>query len=102
VRADALDVSLRDGSHSQLVESASEESGEGRGERNGATAATASDGNADHVLLGDETLDESLWKFFLELVSKSRVLGVTVQGDDAVVSVTQLGQSGAVSQTSCN
>ena len=64
MRSAALDVCLRDGTHTKLVISTGEESGEGADKRNGAFAATAADTDADQVLLGNEALDEALGEGF--------------------------------------
>lgn len=45
-----------------------------------------------HVLLGNEALDKAVWVLLFEDVREGGVLGVPVQGNDTVASVTQLGQ----------
>lgn len=56
MRATALDVGLRNGGHSQLVECSCIESSESAGEWNLPASSGNPYGNPDEVLLGNETL----------------------------------------------
>lgn len=98
VRADEVDVRLRNGAHADLVESAREERGERRDERNGAVAARRTDRHAHQILLGDEAFDVALREALLDLIREGRVLRVAVQTDDALVAGRHFGQRRAVRQ----
>ena len=90
MRADKVDLGLRDGTHADLVESPSEEGSKGAAEDNVAVSAGQSDAHAHQVLLGNEALHVAVVEGLLVGEREGGVLGVTVQGHDARVTLAQL------------
>ena len=93
MRAHKVDFRLGDGPHSDLVEGSGEESGKRRHKHDVASTATEPDAHAHHVLLGNETLDESLGAAVLVGDGKRGVLGISVKCHDSGVVLPQLHQS---------
>ena len=60
VRADKVDVGLRDGAHTNLVKGSCQERCERAHEHDGAVTGRRTDRHADEVLLGDVALDETV------------------------------------------
>ena len=99
MRADALDVRLRDGGHSQLVCGTGEERSE-RGEERNRTCSTAqTDAHTDQVLFGDVALNETVWELLHVGLGVSGVLRVSVQSDHTAVHFAELNQRSTVSET---
>ena len=74
--------------HTDLVEGAAEERGEGRGK--GAFAACGqADRRRDKLLLGDIHLEEAVREGFVELIGVSRVGNLAVQSHDIVAERAQ-------------
>ena len=96
MRPNAVDLGLRNGSHSDLVKGSREEGGKGRDEDNVPVPTGQSDSHAYHVLLGNKTLDESLGELILVGEGKGRVLGVAIQGYNTIIVLSQFDQSVAV------
>ena len=91
--ANKVDFSLGNGPHSDLVKGTGEEGGKGRHKHDVPVPAPESNPHANHVLLGDETLDESLRAAVLVGESKRRVFRVSIKSDDPRVVFSQLHQS---------
>lgn len=102
MRAATLNIRLRYGRHPQLVRGPCEESGKSadKGHRPGPGRYPYS--HADQVLLGDEALHEPARETVPELDGVGRVLGVAVQGKNAVVAVAELGEGCPVRHSSCD
>ena len=84
VRADELDVRLRNSGDADLVVSAREKCGERGCERHFAARAETG-GHADHVLLGDVTFGGTFGKFFEKFVRERGIFCVAVNRNDALI-----------------
>lgn len=60
MRSSASDVRLGNGSHTELIKCASEESGKCGNEWNGSVAAASTNSNTDKILLCNEALDVAI------------------------------------------
>ena len=93
MRANKVDFSLGNGSHSNLIQGTGEEGSKCRHNDNVPVTATESNPDAHHVLLGNETLDKSLGATVLVGEGERGVLGVTIKSYDSGEVLSQLHQS---------
>ena len=91
--AHKVDLCLGNGSHPDLVKGTGEESRKGRHKHDVAVAATETDPDSHHILLGDEALYESLWAAVFVGDGERGVLCVSVESYDSGVVLPQLHQS---------
>ena len=84
MRSHKVDIGLRNSAHSDLIEGTSEERSKGGAEHDIPVPAGQSDTNADEILLGNEALHVTVVEGFLVSQRESRVLGVTIQGNDTL------------------
>ena len=96
MRSNAVNLCLRDGPHADLVEGSCEKGGEGRDKNDVTASAGQPDPHTHHVLLGDEAFDETVAKRFLVGESKGGVLGVSIEGHDAIKVFPKFDQSLAI------
>ena len=79
-----VDLSLRDGSHSDLVKGPGEEGSESATEHDVPVPAAEANAHPTEVLLSDEALDVAIGERFLVGKREGRVLGVSIESDDAI------------------
>ena len=84
MRSNAIDLSLRDGTHANLIKSSRKESSKGRNEDDVPVSTAQPNPYSDHVLLGNETLHKPVGEGILVGQGKSGVLGVPIQSHDSV------------------
>ena len=100
MRSHKVDLSLRDGSHSDLVKSTSKESSKGTAEHHISITTGQSDSNTTEVLLGNETLDVTIGEGILVGEREGGVLSVTIQSNDTIVRLAKFDKSITVHFTS--
>ena len=95
MRTDQLDVGLRNSRDANLVVGAGEKRGERRGERHFAARAETG-GDADHVLLGDETFGGAFREFLEKFVRERGIFRVAVHRDNPQIRFTDARERVAV------
>ena len=95
MRTDHLDVASTDSSNPDLISSSAEEGCEGRAERQFTTTGETSC-HSDHVLLSNETLNETLRMLVSESSCKSAHFCVSVKSNDPLVCLIGFEQSVSV------
>src|SRR5881628_3805776 len=96
MRADQLDVRPRDSRDAKLINGPAEKTGE-RGSEWHFAARAETDGDTDHVLLGDKTFGKAVGELFIELLRISGVLGIAIHRDNAQIAFADARQRAAVS-----
>ena len=99
MRAHEVDLSLRNGSHPDLVKRSREESGKSAGKDHITAPCVHADGHAHHVLLGDEALNKAIWVGLLVGEGKGGVLGVSIHALDAVVRLAKVHEPVTIGNT---
>lgn len=102
MRPATLDIRLRNGSHSQLIESPGVKCRKGACERDLPSPYSAAQGYTHQVLFRNETFDVTVWKRITELLGESGIFGVSIKGDNSVAVLAEFYQSGAVCQSGGN
>src|SRR5665213_4555964 len=95
VRADELQIGLRNSGDANLVGGAGEERRERRGERHMAARGVA-DRDGDEVLFRDETFNGAFGKFLEKFFRESGIFGVAVQCVDARIGLAEADERRAV------
>ena len=98
MRAGELDIDIADAGHADEIVGPGQETGESRGERNGA-ARGESHRRSDHDLLGDEMLEETIGERLLEDLAEGGIADIGIEGDDPRIGLPQLRQRRAVCLT---
>ena len=101
VRADELEIGLRNARDANLVKRAGEKTRE-RGRKRHLAAGAKTGGHADHVLLGNETFRETVREFFEKLFGERGVFCVAIHRDNARVRSADAFKRGTVGFARCD
>ena len=102
MRANKVDVGLGNGTHADLVIGPRQEARESTDEHHLAVTASATDADANQVLLSDEALDEAVGEGILVGDGEGGVLGVSIQSNHVGVVLSKLDQGSTVRYTGGN
>lgn len=100
MRATEVDIGLRDGSHTDLIEGTRPEGCKSAGEGHTAITTRHTDSHIGQILLGDEALDETVRESVLELLRVRRVLDIAIESHYSLIILAQFDESSAIGQSS--
>ena len=102
MRAHKVDLSLRDGSHSDLIKGTSEEGGESAAEDDVSVPASETDSYSTQVLLCDEALDIAIGEGLLVGEREGGVFGVSIKSNNAIKTLSEFHEGISVCLASGN
>lgn len=100
MRAYKVDLSLGNGTHTDLVKSSREEGGKSAAEHDVPVAAGQANAHTTDVLLGNEALDIAIREGILVGEGEGRVLSVSVKSNNAFKVLAKFDQSFSIHLTS--
>lgn len=92
MRANKVDLCLRDGAHADLVKRAGEEGGKGTAEHDIPVPTAQPDSHTNDILLCDEALDVTLVEGVLVGEGEGGVLGVAIKSHYTIKVLSELDQ----------